>query len=85
MLVTRESSIDTMNWSPSAGKKGWRCELFAAEVGTRGFISSSVLSFLKTVGLQSRYRRKALREISFAAEAGSAWIWDKFHTSRGRS
>jgi hypothetical protein len=59
-------------------KKGWRCELFAVEVGVRGFVSPSVLSLLRRFGIQNRYRRKALREISLAAEAGSAWIWDKF-------
>mgnify|MGYP000423294984 CR=1 FL=1 len=62
--------------------KGWRCELFAVEVGVRGFISSSVLSLLKRFGVQNKHRRKALREISLAAEAGSVdlkniWLINK--------
>ena len=55
---------------------GWHCELFAVEVGARGFISSSMLSCLTRFGLSGRRIRKAARELSRAAEVGSAWIWN---------
>ncbi len=59
-------------------EKGWQCELFAIEVGARGFVSSSVLSLFKRIGIRKRRCRKALRELSFAAESSSRWIWERY-------
>ena len=59
-------------------QKGWRCELFAVEVGARGFVSSTMLSLLRRVGIRGRRCKKALLDLSAAAESGSAWIWGKY-------
>jgi len=58
-------------------ERGWQCELFAVEVGARGFVSGTALSLLRRVGFRGRRCQKALRELAGAAEAGSFWIWQK--------
>jgi len=57
--------------------RGWRCEVFAVEVGCRGFLGKSAVKFLERIGLTSKHLRTAQKEIGQEAEAASAWIWEQ--------
>ena len=59
-------------------EKGWRCEVFAVEVGCRGFSGRSVVGFLKRVGVSGKVLRACIRDVGQVAEAASAWIWQQY-------
>jgi len=59
-------------------QKGWRCEFFVFEVRTQGFVTSSMLSLLKRVGISCQIYQKALRELSFVEEATSTCICNNY-------
>lgn len=57
--------------------RGWNCEVFAVEVGCRGFTGRSTTRFLERIGLRGKQLRMALKAITESAEGASAWIWDQ--------
>ena len=58
-------------------KKGFRTQLFAVEVGARGFAGASAYTLLQRLGLSKQKRNRCLRQLSEAAESASYWIWLK--------
>lgn len=64
--------------------RGWNCELFAVEVGCRGFSAQSALKFLTRVGLSGRELKQATKSIVHEAESASAWIWQQ-HCAKVRT
>src|SRR4029434_3503076 len=56
-------------------ESGWSTRLFPVEVGTRGFVGSSMTRLLKELGLRGRKLHKATREMSEKAERASFWLW----------
>ena len=56
-------------------KKNWRAQVFAVEVGCRGFPGKSLAWMLKKIGIPSLQRKKVIREISEEATRCSRWIW----------
>jgi hypothetical protein len=62
-------------------EKGWCCEVFAVEVGCRGFPGRSAVSFLQRIGMTGRRLRSSVKNIGQVAEAASAWIWEQ-HSGR---
>ena len=61
--------------------KGWQCFVMPIEVGCRGFVGRSVLSFFKRVGLRPKATREVVKSLQEAAESSSAWIWQVKQTS----
>lgn len=59
-------------------EKGWKCEVYAVEVGCRGFLGRSATSFLEYIGINKKRLRSASKSISEVAEAASAWIWEQY-------
>ena len=57
--------------------RGWSTSLFAVEVGCRGFPSTSLQKFLRSIGLQTRTQKRALKVIGAVAESSSRWLWIK--------
>ena len=56
-------------------KRGWTVEIWAVEVGCRGFPASSMAKFLKDIGISGEKRRGILRKVGEAAERSSKWLW----------
>ena len=56
-------------------ESGWSTRLFPVEVGTRGFVGSSMTRLLKELGLRGKELHKATRELSEEAEKASFWLW----------
>ena len=46
---------------------GWKCNLFTVEVGSRGYVSQSLVKFLKFLGLSNRAIKLARNECSIKA------------------
>ena len=46
-------------------KAGWKCHLFAVEVGARGYTAQSLTSCLKALGLRQRSLRRCLEEAGY--------------------
>ena len=63
---------------------GWECEVFAAEVGCRGFIGKSVMKFLQRIGIDGQRLRRTTKSIASIAEISSAWIWNQ-HCLRSKA
>ena len=61
--------------------KGWQCCVAPIEVGCRGFVSRSVLSLLKRLGLRSKATQQLVKSLQESAESSSSWIWLGRHTS----
>jgi hypothetical protein len=57
--------------------KGYKTQLFAVEVGARGFAGTSVYNLLKRLGLSSQRCAWYLKQVAQAAEKASYWIWLK--------
>ena len=58
-------------------QRGWKTACFALEVGCRGFLSGSVISFLNKLNCP----RKQKNMIADASVRASSWIWNKFRFS----
>ena len=56
-------------------RDGFKVDFFAVEVGARGFIASSTLSFVRWLGGASAHQRGVIQRLSKAAEDSSYWIW----------
>ena len=58
-------------------KKGWICHVIPIEVGCRGFIGHSVISFLSKIGITGRSLKVASNRLQTTAQYASSWIWSK--------
>ena len=58
-------------------EKGWICHVIPIEVGCRGFIGHSVISFLSKIGITGRSLKVALNRLQTTAQYASSWIWSK--------
>ena len=47
------------------------------EVGCRGFIGHSVISFLSKIGITGRSLKVASNRLQNTAQYASSWIWSK--------
>ena len=56
-------------------KRGWSVQVWAVEVGCRGFPAGSMATFLNDLGFSGASKRRVLRKVGEAAEKGSKWIW----------
>ena len=56
-------------------KRGWSVQVWAVEVGCRGFPAGSLPTFFKDLGITGGKRRRAIRKVGEAAERASRWIW----------
>ena len=61
--------------------KGWACQVMPIKVGCRGFIGWTTTSYLTSLGLTNRGRRRATQQLQTAAERTSSWIWSKVRKS----
>ena len=60
-------------------KNGWLVQIWAIEVGCRGFPAASMASFLKEIGIHGNERRRKLKRIGEVAENASRSIWGWSH------
>ena len=60
-------------------KNGWLIQIWAIEVGCRGFPAASMASFLKEIGIHGNERRRKLKRIGEGAENASRSIWGWSH------
>ena len=58
-------------------EKGWIWHVIPIEVGCRGFIEHSVISFLSKIGITGRSLKVASNRLQTAAQYASSWIWSK--------
>ena len=58
-------------------EKGWICHVIPIEVGCRGFIGHSVISFLSKIGITGRSLKVASNLLQTTAQYASSWIWSK--------
>ena len=58
-------------------EKGWICHVIPIEVGCRGFIGHSVISFLSKIGITGRSLKVASNRLQTTARYASSWIWSK--------
>ena len=58
-------------------EKGWICHVIPIEVGCRGFLGHSVISFLSKIGITGRSLKVASNRLQTAAKYASSWIWSK--------
>ena len=54
---------------------GWKCFLFAVEVGARGYVAQSLSSCMSALGLDSRSVRKCVNKTGDEALRTSFWVW----------
>ena len=54
---------------------GWQAICQAVEVGCRGFNARSMSKALSSIGISGAGKRKALKNITTAAERATNWLW----------
>ena len=52
----------------------WICHVIPIEIGCRGFIGHSVISFLSKIGITGRSLKVASNRLQTAAQYTSSWI-----------
>ena len=57
------------------GSKGWCVELFAVEVGARGYCSRSVLCCFKKLGFNNKLIKNTIKKLSKSSMECSFCIW----------
>ena len=68
----------------SCEDRGWTCQVFPLEVGCRGFIGRSTMSFLSKTGFTGRPLKMASKHLQSTAERASAWIWSRSRTNSNK-
>ena len=63
-------------------KSGYAAVIMAVEVGARGFVGTSVYNLLTRLGLKSKKRTKAMKNLAVIAEKSSSWLWSRRNESR---
>ena len=58
-------------------EKGLICHVIPIEVGCRGFLGHSVISFLSKIGITGRSLKVASNRLQTTAQYASSWIWSK--------
>ena len=58
-------------------EKGWIYHVIPIEVGYRGFLGHSVISFLSKIGITGRSLKVASNRLQTMAQHASSWIWLK--------
>ena len=61
----------------NCAEKGWICYVIPIEVGCRGFIGHSVISFLSKTGITGRTLKVTSHCLQTMAQYASSWIWSK--------
>ena len=56
---------------------GFQAQVFAVEVGARGFVGASAYDLMKRLSISARSRTRTLRAMAEAAEKSSSWIWSR--------
>ena len=56
-------------------QKGWRVNIWAVEVGCKGFPARSLTVLLRDVGYTGKERKNILRKVGDVAEEASRAIW----------
>ena len=54
---------------------GWKCYMFAVEVGARGYVAQSLSSCMSALGLDNRSVRKCVDKTGDEALRTSFWVW----------
>ena len=60
-------------------KNGWLVQIWAIEIGCRGFPAASMATFLKDIGIYGNERRRKLKTLGEIAENASRAIWRWSH------
>ena len=60
-------------------KNGWLVQIWAIEIGCRGFPAASMATFLKDIGIKGNERRRKLSKLGEIAESASRTIWKSSH------
>ena len=71
----KKNRYDTLH--ADCGEKGWICLVIPIEVGCRGFLGHSVISFLSKIGIDGRSLKVASNRLQTTAQYASSWIWSK--------
>lgn len=58
-------------------RRGWRTRCNPIEVGCRGFVGQSLVRALKMLGVRELHDKRAIGNITDAAEKASRWLWIK--------
>ena len=58
-------------------EKQWQVHCLPFEVGCRGFVGTSLMTFLHKLGITHRERKSVCKAASNAALKASTWIWTK--------
>ena len=56
-------------------ENGWQASCQAIEVGSRGFAANSLSKALSTIGVIGDKKRRAIKNITSAAEKATKWLW----------
>ena len=64
----------------SCEEAGWICEVFAVEVGARGYSANSLPRALKRLGMDPKSVKSIIRKIETIATRTSFWIWSARET-----
>ena len=59
-----------------AKKNGWSVQIWAVEVGCRGFPAASMATLMKDIGVTGAERKRKLRKLGETAERASKWLWN---------
>ncbi|KAJ8008616.1 hypothetical protein DPEC_G00106730 [Dallia pectoralis] len=54
---------------------GWRARCEPIEVGCRGFAGQSLCRAYNILGITGASKRRAIKEVTEAAEVASRWLW----------
>lgn len=58
-------------------ENGWMCHVMPIEIGCRGFLGHSVISFLSKIGITGRWLKSVSHHIQATVQHASSWIWSR--------
>lgn len=53
----------------------WRTQCNPSDAGSKGFVGQSFIRALKMLGVKGLQNKKAIRDMTDAAEKASKWLW----------
>ena len=56
-------------------RNGWAVQVWAVEIGCRGFPASSMATFMRDIGMEGGEKKRKLKKLGETAERASKWLW----------
>ena len=80
--ITISNELKTTKYQALKENTKWTIKIWAVEIGCRGFLSASMVTLFKQLGIRAKERQRGFKRVCAAAEDASATLWKMSHVEK---